>query len=83
MRHLLERILVAPLICGVGIVRAGHGAEQLMCAAQHWLLPSYLTELAGFLAREGQKIACVLGLHELQPWAAVIDALEALARAAS
>jgi hypothetical protein len=80
MRHLLDRVVALPLICGAAVARAEDGAQQLMCIAQHWFMPSYLTELAGFLARAGQKLTCVLGLHELQPWATVIDALETLGR---
>jgi ABC-type xylose transport system permease subunit len=80
MRHLLDRVVAIPLIFGVAAARAEGGAQQLMCVAQHWFMPSYLTELAGFLAHEGQKLACLLGLHDLQPWAAVIGALETLGR---
>ncbi|HEV7778012.1 MAG TPA: hypothetical protein VGO76_14180 [Luteibacter sp.] len=80
MRHLLDRVVAIPLIFGVAAARAEDGAQQLMCVAERWFLPSYLTELAGFLAHEGQKLACLLGLHDLQPWAAVIDALDTLSQ---
>ncbi len=83
MRHLFERVVAAPLIFGVAVARAEDSAQQLMCVAQQWLLPSYLTELAGFIARQGLKIACVFGLHDLQPWATIVDTLENLARMAA